>query len=126
MRRPLPWLRTCLAVVPTAASMAGFDDRGRKFDAVGNLLDGWSPADASECEARGKCTAGQYTQDIPEAGAGVKQDGRMTLGEDTADNGGLCKTFMALQNALARQGRDTDTRENGGQPEARVKACRVW
>ncbi len=92
----------------------GFDDQGRKFDAVGNLRDWWSPADAREYEARGQCISDQYTQDIPEAGAGVKQDGRMTLGEDTADNGGLHLTFMALENALARQGRDMDTKENDG------------
>ncbi|MGB7844964.1 MAG: M13 family metallopeptidase [Candidatus Acidiferrum sp.] len=66
----------------------GFDDQGRKFDAQGNLRDWWTESDAKEYEARGKCISDQYTQEIPEAGPGVKQDGLLTQGEDTADNGG--------------------------------------
>ena len=92
----------------------GFDDQGRKFDASGNLRDWWTEADGKEYEARGKCIADQYTQEVPEAGPGVKQDGRMTQGEDTADNGGIHLAFMALQIALQRQGRDMDKRESDG------------
>jgi endothelin-converting enzyme/putative endopeptidase len=92
----------------------GFDDQGRKFDAVGNLRDWWSERDGKEYEARGKCIADEYTQLVPEAGPGVKQDGRMTQGEDTADNGGLHLAFLALQSALARQGKDLDTKEQDG------------
>jgi endothelin-converting enzyme/putative endopeptidase len=92
----------------------GFDDQGRKFDAVGNLRDWWSAHDAKEYEERGKCIADEYTQMVPEAGAGVKQDGRLTQGEDTADNGGLHLAFMALEAALARQGEDLDTKEKDG------------
>ena len=51
--------------------------------------------DAKAYEARGKCIADEYTQEVPEAG--VKQNGRLTQGEDTADNGGLRLAFMALQ-----------------------------
>jgi endothelin-converting enzyme/putative endopeptidase len=92
----------------------GFDDQGRKFDAQGNLRDWWKPEDGKEYEARGKCISAQYTQEVPEAGTGVKQDGRMTLGEDTADNGGMHLAFLALQEALTRQGRDTDSKESDG------------
>lgn len=92
----------------------GFDDQGRKFDAQGNLRDWWTPADGKEYEARGKCISDQYTQEVPEAGPGVKQDGRMTLGEDTADNGGTHLAFMALQEALARAGKDIDAKESDG------------
>lgn len=90
----------------------GFDDQGRKFDAQGNLRDWWTSQDAKEYEARGKCISDQYTQDVPEAG--VKQNGLMTLGEDTADNGGTRIAFMALQEALARDGKDSDTRDSDG------------
>jgi putative endopeptidase len=90
----------------------GFDDQGRKFDAKGNLRDWWTPEDGKEYEARGKCISDQYTQDVPEAG--VKQNGLMTLGEDTADNGGARIAFMALQAALARAGKDVDTKEGDG------------
>jgi putative endopeptidase len=90
----------------------GFDDQGRKFDARGNLRDWWTPQDGKEYEARGKCISDQYTQDVPEAG--VKQNGLMTQGEDTADNGGARIAFMALEQALARAGKDLDTKEGDG------------
>jgi putative endopeptidase len=92
----------------------GFDDEGRKFDAQGNLRNWWTPADDKEFEARGKCISDQYTQEVPEAGPGVKQDGHMTLGEDTADNGGTRIALMALKEALAHQGKDLDSQEDDG------------
>jgi putative endopeptidase len=92
----------------------GFDDEGRKFDAQGNLRDWWTTKDAAEYEQRGKCISDQYSQEIPEAGPGVKQNGRMTLGEDTADNGGIYIAFRALEDALAREGRGLDTKESDG------------
>jgi putative endopeptidase len=92
----------------------GFDDQGRKFDAQGNLRDWWTDKDGKEYESRGKCISDEYTQDVPEAGPGVKQDGLMTLGEDTADNGGIHIAYKALQDALARQGRDMTTKEADG------------
>ena len=83
----------------------GFDDQGRKFDAKGNLRDWWTESDSKAYDERGKCISDQYTQEVPEAGPGVKQDGRMTQGEDTADNGGLHLALLALQSALAREGK---------------------
>jgi putative endopeptidase len=90
----------------------GFDDQGRKFDAKGNLRDWWTPQDGKEYEVRGKCISDQYTQDVPEVG--VKQNGLMTQGEDTADNGGTRIAFMALEEALARAGKDVDTKDSDG------------
>jgi endothelin-converting enzyme/putative endopeptidase len=92
----------------------GFDDQGRKFDAQGNLRDWWNKNDAREYEARDKCISDEYTQEVPEAGPGVRQNGRMTLGEDTADNGGLHLAFIALEQALARKGEDIDAKEGDG------------
>jgi putative endopeptidase len=83
----------------------GFDDQGRKFDAQGNLRDWWTESDAKAYDERGKCIADQYTQEVPEAGPGVKQNGLLTQGEDTADNGGLHLALLALQTALAREGK---------------------
>jgi putative endopeptidase len=90
----------------------GFDDQGRKFDAKGNLRDWWTAQDGKEYDVRGKCISDQYTQDVPEAG--VKQNGLMTLGEDTADNGGTRIAFMALEEVLARAGKEPDTKESDG------------
>ncbi len=90
----------------------GFDDEGRKFDGQGNLRDWWTPADAKAYEERGDCIADEYTQEIPEAG--VKQNGRLTQGEDTADNGGLRLSFMALTNKLRADNKSPDTKEADG------------
>lgn len=88
----------------------GFDDQGRKFDEKGNLRDWWTTTDATEYDKRGKCIVEEYSQEIPEAG--VKQKGELTLGEDTADNGGLRLAMMALEDTL--QGKDLDTKEADG------------
>lgn len=88
----------------------GFDDQGRKFDAQGNLRDWWITSDAKEYQARAKCISDQYTREVPEAGPGVQQNGLLTLGEDTADNGGLHLALLALQNDLAREGKSINDR----------------
>lgn len=90
----------------------GFDDQGRKFDAKGNLRDWWQPADAEAYEQRGACIAKEYSQMVPEAG--VQQDGRLTQGEDTADNGGVHLAFVALADRLGREGRSLDAKESDG------------
>ena len=92
----------------------GFDDQGRQFDPAGNLRDWWTPEDAKAYDERGKCIADEYTQDVPEAGPEVKQNGRLTQGEDTADNGGLRLAFMALQMALNKQGKSVDEKGPDG------------
>jgi putative endopeptidase len=53
----------------------GFDAQGRKFDAQGNLRDWWTAEDAKHYDERGKCIADEYTQEVPVAGPGVKQNG---------------------------------------------------
>jgi endothelin-converting enzyme/putative endopeptidase len=92
----------------------GFDDQGRKFDAQGNLRDWWTESDAKAYDERGKCIADQYTQEVPEAGPGVKQDGRLTQGEDTADNGGIRLALLALQSDLAREGKSLNDKGPDG------------
>ena len=96
----------------------GFDDQGRKFDSQGNLRDWWTDADAKSYETRGKCISDQYSQEIPEAG--VKQNGELTLGEDTADNGGIRLAFMALEDKLKIAGKSVDAKgEDGWTPRQR-------
>jgi putative endopeptidase len=84
----------------------GFDDQGRKFDGQGNLRDWWTPEDGKQYDLRGQCIVQQYSQEIPELG--VKQDGRLTQGEDTADNGGLHIALLALETTLKGQGKSLD------------------
>jgi putative endopeptidase len=90
----------------------GFDDQGRKFDAQGNLRDWWTAADAKAYDERDECIADEYTQEIPEAG--VKQNGHLTQGEDTADNGGMRIAFMALTNKLLATGKSLDEKDDSG------------
>jgi putative endopeptidase len=93
----------------------GFDDQGRKFDAQGNLHDWWTAEDAKNYEDRGKCISDEYTQEIPEAG--VKQNGLMTQGEDTADNGGIYLALIGLENTLKQQGKTLETKGDDGLTE---------
>ncbi len=93
----------------------GFDDQGRKFDGKGNLRDWWTAADAKSYDERGKCISDEYTQEIPEVG--VKQDGRLTQGEDTADNGGIHLALIALQTTLKEQGKSLDDQAPDGLTE---------
>jgi endothelin-converting enzyme/putative endopeptidase len=75
----------------------GFDDEGRQFDAQGNLRDWWTAEDAKEFEKRASCTSDQYSQYV--IVDDVKINGKLTLGEDTADLGGLLLAYLAWQDA---------------------------
>jgi endothelin-converting enzyme/putative endopeptidase len=77
----------------------GFDDQGRQFDAAGNLRDWWTPADAKAFEERAACIDNQYSGYT--AVADVRINGKLTLGENAADNGGLRLGWMALMDRLA-------------------------
>ena len=73
----------------------GFDDEGRQFDAQGNLRDWWTADDEKEFVKRASCISDQYsTYTIIDD---IKINGKLTLGEDTADLGGLILAYMAWQ-----------------------------
>jgi len=94
----------------------GFDDQGRKFDSTGNLRDWWTAEDGKEFQKRAQCISDEYSGF--EAVPGVKLNGDLTLGENTADNGGTRIALMALLNVLAAQGK-TDVKIDGLTPEQR-------
>lgn len=77
----------------------GFDDEGSQFDAKGNLNDWWTADDKKKFEERTACIRDQYGDYV--AVDDVKLNGKLTLGENTADNGGLRIAYMALMNTLA-------------------------
>src|SRR3954470_23071887 len=79
----------------------GFDDQGRQFDARGNLKDWWTPADAKAFEDRAQCFVDEYGNFSPVED--VKLNGKLTLGENTADNGGLRIALMAYLTRAANQ-----------------------
>ena len=71
----------------------GFDDEGRQFDAQGNLRDWWTEDDGKEFVKRASCISDQYsTYTIVDD---IKINGKLTLGEDVADLGGLILAYMA-------------------------------
>jgi putative endopeptidase len=77
----------------------GFDDEGRQFDAKGNLRDWWTGQDAAEFEKRASCLVDEYSSF--KAIDDVKVNGKLTLGENTADYGGLRLAYMALMQDVA-------------------------
>jgi endothelin-converting enzyme/putative endopeptidase len=76
----------------------GFDDQGRQFDGQGNLHNWWSPEDAAEFEKRAECFIKEYSAFTPVDD--VHLNGKLTLGENTADNGGVHLAFLALMKSL--------------------------
>jgi putative endopeptidase len=79
----------------------GFDDEGRQFDAQGNLRDWWTPEDGKEFEKRASCISEQYsTYTIVDD---IKINGKLTLGEDVADLGGLILAYMAWKDDTKAQ-----------------------
>ncbi|PYX45512.1 MAG: M13 family peptidase [Acidobacteria bacterium] len=105
----------------------GFDDQGRKFDPTGNLRDWWTEQDGKEFEKRVNCVADEYSNFV--AVDNMKLNGRLTLGENTADNGGARVALAALEHMIAddksgKEGQSID----GYTPEQRffLGFGRVW
>jgi putative endopeptidase len=88
----------------------GFDDEGSnygptgnvKYNADGSLASWFTPEDQKKFKERTSCVADEYGSF--EVAPGQKQNGKLTLGENTADNGGIRIAFQALQATLAKQG----------------------
>jgi endothelin-converting enzyme/putative endopeptidase len=101
----------------------GFDDQGRQFDAGGNLKDWWTTDDANAYNQRASCLVQEYSGFT--AIDDVKLNGKLTLGENTADNGGLRLALMAyLASSAAASAQPLD----GFTPEQRVFMgwAQVW
>jgi endothelin-converting enzyme/putative endopeptidase len=93
----------------------GFDDQGRQFDSAGNLNDWWTPEDGKAFDERASCLVNQYSNFT--AVEDVKVNGKLTLGENTADSGGLRIALMAY--LAGEAGRERATID-GFTPEQRV------
>jgi len=76
----------------------GFDDQGRQFDAKGNLSEWWTPEDAKRFKERADKIAAQYDGYI--AVDTLHVNGRLTLGENIADLGGLTIAYWAYERSL--------------------------
>jgi putative endopeptidase len=82
----------------------GFDDQGRQFDSKGNLRDWWTPADAAKYKAEADKVVEQFNA-YTVVDSNTHVNGKLTLGENIADLGGLKIAYLALQRDLARKGR---------------------
>lgn len=104
----------------------GFDDQGRKFDPKGNLRDWWTAEDGKEFEQRVGCVADEYSSFT--AVDDLKLNGRLTLGENTADNGGARIALMALHDLMAQAKEDPNKKIDGFTPDQRffLGFGRVW
>ena len=97
----------------------GFDDQGSKYGPNGNVkyaddgkLASWfTPADQKKFDDRTKCLADEYSGF--KVADGQNLNGRLTLGENTADNGGIRIAYRALQETLAKQGVSPDAKVDG-------------
>jgi putative endopeptidase len=95
----------------------GFDDEGSKYDGKGNMREWQTAEDRKAFTERTDCLAEEYSgfeaaaahDDVP----AQKLNGQLTLGENTADNGGLRIAYMALMDTLAAQGKSIDDKIDG-------------
>ena len=92
----------------------GFDDQGRLFDGSGNLSDWWTPEDGKKFEEKAGCTVNEYSSFT--AVDDLKINGKLTLGENTADNGGLRLAFMAFLADAKRKNIDLTQKQDGYTP----------
>jgi endothelin-converting enzyme/putative endopeptidase len=101
----------------------GFDDSGARYAANGNLQNWWTDQDKAEFEKRTACVADQYSGYSPVEG--VNLNGRLTLGENTADNGGARIAMMALRDSF--QGHEP-AEQDGFTPEQRfwIGFAQIW
>lgn len=103
----------------------GFDDQGRHYDGEGNLKEWWTEKDAKEFEARAQKVVDEYNgfETMP----GLKVNGKLTLGENIADLGGISIAYDALERDLKK---NPSKRKNidGFTPEQRffISFAQVW
>jgi predicted metalloendopeptidase len=102
----------------------GFDDRGRQFDAQGNLRDWWTPGDAERFKSRAARVIDQFSGYT--AVDTVHLNGRLTTGENIADLGGLAVAYQAFEHSL--EGKPRPAKIDGFTPEQRffLAYAQVW
>ncbi|HEY0180161.1 MAG TPA: M13-type metalloendopeptidase [Dokdonella sp.] len=104
----------------------GYDDEGSQFDAQGNNADWWTKDDRAKFEARTARLVRQFDAYEPLPGKHV--NGRLTLGENIADLGGLNVAYDALQAVLAKHPDEAEKKIDGYTPDQRffLNFARIW
>jgi putative endopeptidase len=93
----------------------GFDDQGRQFDGNGNLNEWWTESDGKQFDQKADCEVKEYG-DFTVAGD-VHVNGKLTLGENTADNGGIRLAYIALLADAKRKNLDVHAKQGDYTPE---------
>jgi putative endopeptidase len=103
----------------------GFDDQGRQFDAQGNLRDWWTAEDAAAYKTRAQRVSDQFDA-YTVVDSATHVNGKLTLGENIADLGGLTVAYAALEKSLA--GKPRPAKIDGFTPEQRffLSWAQVW
>ncbi|TAN03870.1 MAG: M13 family peptidase [Rhodanobacteraceae bacterium] len=110
-------------------SSHGFDDQGSQFDGHGNRVNWWTPQDKKNFDARTTELAKQYDGYTPIPGKpDLHVNGKLTLGEDIADLGGLNIAYTALQTPLKADPKEADAKIDGMTEDQRffLNSARVW
>jgi len=101
----------------------GFDDRGSQFDGQGNLRNWWTPDDRKNFDEHAQCIVDQFNS--YEVEPGLRQNGKLVLGESIGDLGGLTIAYAAYEKSIeGKRPKDVD----GFTPEQRffLGWAQVW
>ncbi|MBS0555793.1 MAG: M13 family metallopeptidase [Proteobacteria bacterium] len=107
----------------------GFDDQGSQFDGDGNNVNWWTKDDRAKFEARTQKLVDQFDAYVPLADHPDKHvNGRLTLGENIGDLGGINAAYDALQMALAKNPKEAAEKIDGYTQDQRffLNWARVW
>ena len=110
----------------------GFDDQGSKYDGKGNLREWQTAEDRQKFNERTDCEVKEYdgfeTAPAHDGIAAQNLNGKLTLGENTADNGGLRIAYMALLDTLAKDNKSIDEKIDGYTEAQRffIGFAQVW
>ena len=102
----------------------GFDDQGRQSDAQGRLRDWWTPATAALYVTRADALAAQYSAYEPIPGTHI--NGRLTLGENLGDLGGIQAAYAAYRRYVARHGEPAMRGGLTGDQRFFIAYAQVW
>lgn len=92
----------------------GFDDEGRQFDGHGNLEDWWTAADGKKFEQKADCEVKEYGDFTVDGGVHI--NGKLTLGENTADNGGIRLAYITFLQDAKRKDINLKQKRDGYTP----------
>jgi putative endopeptidase len=102
----------------------GFDDQGSKYDPKGNVKQWFTEEDLAKFKERTDCEVKEY--DGFKVAEGQNLNGKLTLGENTADNGGIRIAFQALQEVLAKGGPNAEPGYVNGEKDSYTPAQRFF